>query len=183
VDGVRFFFFTFNFLSNRVRIPMSKIRPVNSQDAEAICAIYNHYVQNTTISFEEEDVVPSEMSRRIVDVTETLPWLVIENDGVVDGYAYATKWRARSAYRFAVEISVYLSKNSIGRGYGAGLYGILIEQLSALGVHAVIAGIALPNEQSIKLHEKIGLKKVAHFEQVGFKNQQWVDVGYWQKML
>jgi phosphinothricin acetyltransferase len=162
---------------------MSKIRPVSSQDAEAICAIYNYYIQNTTISFEEDDVVPAEMSRRIIDVTETLPWLVIENEGVVDGYAYATKWRARSAYRFAVEISVYLSRNAIGKGFGASLYASLIEQLATLGVHVVIAGIALPNEKSIKLHEKIGLRKVAHFEQVGFKNKQWVDVGYWQKLL
>lgn len=162
---------------------MPKIRPVNSEDAEAICAIYNHYVRNTTISFEEEDVASSEMSRRIVDVTETLPWVVIENEGVVDGYAYATKWRARSAYRFSVEISVYLSSDAIGKGYGVSLYSNLMEQLATLGVHAVIAGIALPNEKSIKLHEKMGLKKVAHFEQVGFKNQQWVDVGYWQKML
>lgn len=162
---------------------MSKIRPVSSDDAEAICAIYNYYVQNSTISFEEEGVSPVEMSRRIVDVTESLPWLVIENEGVVDGYAYATKWRARSAYRFSVEISVYLSPNAIGKGYGANLYANLMERLAILGVHAVIAGIALPNEKSIKLHEKIGLKKIAHFEQVGFKNQQWVDVGYWQKML
>ena len=162
---------------------MSKIRPVNSDDAEAICAIYNHYVQNSTISFEEDGVSPTEMSRRIVDVTESLPWLVIENEGVVDGYAYATKWRARSAYRFSVEITVYLSPSAIGKGYGASLYANLMEQLATLGVHAVIAGIALPNEKSIKLHEKIGLKKIAHFEQVGFKNQQWIDVGYWQKMM
>ncbi len=162
---------------------MSKIRPVNTEDAEAICAIYNHYVQHTGISFEEEDVTAFEMSRRILDVTETLPWMVIENEGVVDGYAYATKWRARSAYRFSVEISIYLSPSSISKGYGTSLYANLIDQLATLGVHAVIAGIALPNEKSIKLHEKMGLKKVAHFEQVGFKNQQWIDVGYWQKML
>lgn len=162
---------------------MSKIRPVKSVDAEAICAIYNHYVQNTCISFEEEEVTAVEMSRRIMDVTETLPWVVIENEGIVDGYAYATKWRVRSAYRFSVEISVYLAPDSIGKGYGASLYAHLMDQLATLGVHAVIAGIALPNEKSIKLHEKMGLRKVAHFEQVGFKNQQWIDVGYWQKML
>jgi L-amino acid N-acyltransferase YncA len=167
----------------RTNNSMPKIRPVNSGDAEAICAIYNHYVQYSTISFEEESVTPVEMSRRIVDVSESLPWLVIENEGLVDGYAYATKWRARSAYRFSVEISVYLSPNSIGKGYGEKLYAYLMDQLANLGVHAVIAGIALPNEKSIKLHEKLGLKKVAHFEQVGFKNQQWIDVGYWQKML
>ena len=162
---------------------MAKIRPVSSDDAEAICAIYNYYIQNTCISFEENDVVPSEMTRRIIDVTETLPWLVVENEGVIDGYAYATKWRARSAYRFSVEISVYLSQNSIGKGYGTQLYGSLIDHLATLGVHAVIAGIALPNDKSVNLHEKMGMRKVAHFEQVGFKNQQWIDVGYWQKML
>lgn len=162
---------------------MAKIRPVSSDDAEAICAIYNYYIQNTCISFEENDVVPLEMTRRIIDVTETLPWLIVETEGVIDGYAYATKWRARSAYRFSVEISVYLSQNSIGKGYGAHLYGSLIDQLATLGVHAVIAGIALPNDKSVKLHEKMGMTKVAHFEQVGFKNQQWIDVGYWQKML
>lgn len=105
---------------------MANIRRVNPDDAEEICAIYNHYVQNSCISFEEENVLPSEMSRRIIDVTETLPWLVVLNEGVVDGYAYATKWRARSAYRFAVEISVYLSQNSIGKGYGTSLYDRLI---------------------------------------------------------
>ena len=162
---------------------MSTIRRCHSEDAEAICVIYNHYVRHTTISFETEEVIPSEMSRRIVEVTETLPWLVLENEGIIDGYAYATKWRARSAYRFSVEISAYLSANSLGKGYGANLYASLMDQLVALGVHVVIAGIALPNEKSIKLHEKIGLKKIAHFEQVGFKNQQWIDVGYWQKMM
>ena len=162
---------------------MENIRRVNPDDTEAICAIYNHYVKNSCISFEEESVTTLEMSRRIIDVTESLPWLVMESEGVVDGYAYATKWRARSAYRFAVEISVYLSQTSIGKGYGTNLYLNLIDDLSALGVHTVIAGISLPNDKSIKLHEKMGLKKVAHFEQVGFKNQQWIDVGYWQKTL
>lgn len=162
---------------------MENIRRVSPDDTEAICAIYNHYVKNSCISFEEESVTTLEMSRRIIDVTESLPWLVMESEGVVDGYAYATKWRARSAYRFAVEISVYLSQTSIGKGYGTNLYLNLIDDLSALGVHTVIAGISLPNDKSIKLHEKMGLKKVAHFEQVGFKNQQWIDVGYWQKTL
>ena len=83
---------------------MENIRRVSPDDTEAICAIYNHYVKNSCISFEEESVTTLEMSRRIIDVTESLPWLVMESEGVVDGYAYATKWRARSAYRFAVEI-------------------------------------------------------------------------------
>lgn len=162
---------------------MITIRAVNIVDAEAICHIYNHYVSNTSISFEESAVTPLEMSRRIVDVSEKLPWLVLERDGIIEGYAYATPWRVRAAYRFSVEVSVYLSPAVIGKGYGTSLYELLLEHLSKLGVHLAIAGIALPNDASVKLHEKMGFRKAAHFEQVGFKNQQWIDVGYWQKML
>ncbi|MFZ6751682.1 arsinothricin resistance N-acetyltransferase ArsN1 family B [Undibacterium sp. Ren11W] len=162
---------------------MTIIRPVKTADAEAICNIYNYYVENTTISFEEAEVAASEMSQRIIRFSETLPWLVIENDGIVVGYAYATKWRERSAYRFSVEVSVYLSPLALGRGCGTSLYEYLFDDLGKLGVHAVIAGIALPNEKSIKLHEKMGFRKVAHFSEVGFKNNQWVDVTYWQKLL
>jgi len=162
---------------------MTKIRLVSVADAEAICDIYNYYVSNSTISFEEVGVNVSEMSRRIVSVSETLPWLVIETDGKVDGYAYATKWRERSAYRFSVELSVYLAPSAIGKGCGALLYENLFEHLRKSGVHLLIAGIALPNENSIKLHEKMGFIKVAHFAEVGFKNNQWVDVAYWQRFL
>lgn len=123
------------------------------------------------------------MSQRIIEGTEKFPWLVIVNNGVVDGFAYASPWRVRSAYRFSVEISVYLAPSSIGRGLGARLYENLLGRLRKLGVHAVIAGIALPNELSIHLHEKMGFRKLAHFEQVGFKNGQWIDVGYWQQLL
>ena len=162
---------------------MTNLRPVKHEDAEAMCAIYNHYVRDTTISFEEIEVTPSEMSKRILDISDSLPWLVIENEGMVDGYAYATKWRVRSAYRFSVEISVYLSPTSIGKGYGSRLLEKLLDELVKLGIHVVIGGIALPNVTSIKLHEKMGFTKVAHFGRVGFKNQQWIDVGYWQKLL
>lgn len=162
---------------------MSNVRAASVEDAEAICHIYNHYVCNTHISFEEQVVSPAEMSRRILDVSENLPWLLQENDGVIEGYAYATKWRVRSAYRFSVEVSVYLLPEARGQGVGSNLYERLLEQLGKLGVHAVIGGIALPNDASIKLHEKLGFKKVAHFERVGYKKERWVDVGYWQKML
>lgn len=162
---------------------MSNLRAASVDDAEAICHIYNHYVCNTHISFEEQVVTSAEMSRRILDVSENLPWLLLENDGLIEGYAYASKWRVRSAYRFSVEVSVYLLPEARGRGIGSCLYEALLDQLAKLGVHAVIGGIALPNDASISLHEKMGFKKVAHFERVGFKNDQWVDVGYWQKML
>ncbi|MBC7405626.1 MAG: N-acetyltransferase [Cytophaga sp.] len=162
---------------------MINFRPVKQEDAEAMCAIYNHYVRNTTISFEEIEITASEMSKRILDISDSLPWIVVENEGMADGYAYATKWRVRSAYRFSVEIAVYLSPTSTGKGYGSRLLEKLLDELVKLGIHVVIGGIALPNEMSVKLHEKMGFTKVAHFERVGFKNQQWIDVGYWQKLL
>ncbi len=129
-------------------------------------------------------MLATEMARRIEDVqSASLPWLVAEEGSQILGYAYATQWRARSAYRFSVEITVYLAPEYTGRGIGSKLYGQLFPILQARGIHAVMGGIALPNEASVALHEKFGLRKVAHFEQVGFKFNQWIDVGYWQRML
>ena len=114
----------------------------------------------------------------------TLPYLVIEDtQSAVIGYAYASKWKGRCAYRFSVETSIYLAESAAGKGFGAQLYPALIDRLRATDVHLVIAGIALPNEASIGLHEKLGFEKVAHFKEVGFKFEKWVDVGYWQLIL
>ncbi|WP_306394318.1 arsinothricin resistance N-acetyltransferase ArsN1 family B [Telluria beijingensis] len=163
---------------------MTDIRPASQPDAEPICAIYNHYVASTTISFEEAPVSAAAMAARIADVTNGgLPWLVLEVDGVVAGYAYATKWRARPAYRHAVESSVYLDPALAGRGHGRRLYTRLLDELRIRGLHTAIAGIAQPNERSIGLHERLGFRKVAHFGEVGFKFGRWIDVGYWQLLL
>jgi len=160
------------------------IRAATEKDAESIIRIYNHYVLNTTITFEEEAVSLQEMSSRIAEVTSNaLPWLVVEEDGEVVGYAYATKWKGRSAYRFSVETTVYLAPGRGGRGLGFKLYEVLLAQLREKGLHAAIAGIALPNPQSIALHEKLGMTKVAQFKEVGFKSRQWLDVGYWECLL
>ena len=163
---------------------MTDIRPASSLDAARICAIYNHYVATTTISFEEAPVLESDMAGRIADVTDgALPWLVLEVDGVVAGYAYATKWRARPAYRHAVESSVYLDPALAGRGHGRRLYERLLAELRTRGLHTVIAGIAQPNERSVALHERLGFRKVAHFAEVGLKFGRRLDVGYWQLLL
>ncbi len=160
------------------------LRDATPDDAEAIVAIYNHFVDSTTISFEEEPVPAAAMRQRIGDVQDAgLPWLVAELDGRVTGYAYATKWRVRSAYRFAVESSVYLAQGSAGKGLGAALYAQLIARLRESGAHVVIGGIALPNAASVALHEKMGYTKVAHFAEVGRKFGRWIDVGYWQLTL
>lgn len=94
------------------------------------------------------------------------------------GYAYASKWKGRCAYRYSVEVSVYLHAEQSGQGMGTALYSALFKQLSELGYHVAIGGIALPNAASVALHEKFGMKKVAHFKEIGFKFGQWVDVGY-----
>ena len=164
--------------------PPSTIRPATSADAERICTIYNHYIATTTISFEEEPVEPAQMAQRIADVASAnLPWLVMEEGEKLIGYAYATKWRVRAAYRFAVESSVYLDPDHAGKGAGTLLYQALLAELRRRELHLVIGGIAQPNEASVRLHERLGFQKVAHFSEVGLKFGRWVDVGYWQLKL
>ena len=160
------------------------IRQATADDAEPIAAIYNHYVLNTIATFEEAEVPPSEIAARIDDVhRERLPWLVAEMDGAIAGYAYATLWKGRRGYRFSTEITIYLHHACGGRGLGSQLYGRLFPILLDRGVHVVIGGIALPNDASVALHEKFGLKKVAHFKEIGTKFDRWIDVGYWQRTL
>ena len=159
-----------------------RVRCASAADAEAIAPIYGHYVLNTTISFEEQPVPPSEMAQRIDEVlSASLPWLVAERDGAVVGYAYAGKWKGRCAYRHSVESSVYVDPAFTGRGIGRQLYQVLLELLRERSIHVVIGGIALPNAASVALHEAMGFSKVAHFREVGYKFGQWIDVGYWQK--
>jgi phosphinothricin acetyltransferase len=158
------------------------IRVAELRDAHAVVTIYNHYVETSIITFEEQAVTVAEIERRIEEVqAASLPWLIAEAGGQVAGYAYATPWRPRSAYRFSVEITAYLAAGTFRRGIGSLLYTHLFAKLRAAGIHSVIAGIALPNPASVALHEKFGLRKVAHFEEVGFKFHRWIDVGYWQR--
>jgi len=161
----------------------SPIRPVTAADAAAICEIYNHYVTTTGISFELEPVSVEQMTQRINDIASRYVWLVYEEQGRVLGYAYASQWKPRLAYRHSVESSVYLAADSGGKGVGAHLYGALFAQLKQREVHVIMAGIALPNAASIGLHEKMGFVKVGHFKEVGNKFGQWLDVGYWQLIL
>ncbi|SEO19585.1 phosphinothricin acetyltransferase [Duganella sp. CF517] len=159
------------------------IRPATPDDACAIVEIYNHYVATTVISFEERPVTPDEMAARIRDVTAALPWLVYESEGAVVGYAYATKWRVRSAYRYSAETSVYVAPGRGGKGIGSALYETLLEELRAREIHMAIGGIAQPNPASVALHERLGFEKVAHFKQVGRKFDRWIDMGYWELQL
>ncbi len=156
------------------------IRNVTQNDVPALCEIYNHYVSETVITFEEIPILHEEMSRRVDSVTSRFPWLVFEQQGAVVGFAYAAQWKERSAFRYSVESSVYVSHEAVGQGIGTALYKALISKLHAAEVHSVIGGISLPNPQSVKLHEKLGFEKTGHFHEVGRKFDQWIDVGYWE---
>ncbi len=160
------------------------IRTANEKDAKAIADIYNYYIDNSIITFETEHVSTEEMANRIEEsLIQNLPYLVIEEKSKVVGYAYASKWKGRCAYRYSVESTVYLDHKATGKSYGTLLYKELFNQLKGLGYHAVIGGISLPNPASVALHEKMGMAKVAHFKETGFKFDKWIDVAYWQKIL
>jgi L-amino acid N-acyltransferase YncA len=164
-------------------MPASPIcRNANVGDASTISQIYNYYVDHTIITFEEQRVSSEDIAQRIERVlANELPWLIAELDGRVIGYAYAAPWRERSAYRHSVEVSVYLDQSIRLRGVGSLLYQALFDALQDSNVHVALAGIALPNDRSIALHEKFKMEKVAHLKEVGLKFNQWIDVGYWQR--
>lgn len=163
---------------------LTDIRTATSADAADLARIYNHYILNTVVTFETEVVAAPEMAGRLSDtLTDGLPWLAAEDEHGLIGYAHASKWKGRCAYRFSVEATIYLDPGRTGHGVGTRLYSALISRTRELNMHAVLGGIALPNEPSVRLHERLGFRKVAHFEQVGFKHGRWIDVGYWQLLL
>lgn len=157
-----------------------KIRSAKINDGGQITEIYNYYIHQTHHTFETEPITSIEMQNRIEDITKDYPFLVAEEDGEILGYAYSTKYKTRQAYRHSVEVSVYVKNDCKRKKIGKSLYRELLNILSGTDVHAIIAGIALPNEASIKLHEDFGFEKVAHFREVGFKFGKWIDVGYWE---
>jgi len=160
------------------------IRPVSAADAEAIAHIYNYYIENTVVTFEEAAVSAADMAARITETQGlALPWLVAEVEGAIAGYAYSRPWRPRSAYRYSAETTIYLKRGHEGRRIGTTLYSALLPLLRERGIHVVIGGVALPNDASVALHERLGFERVATFRQVGFKHDKWVDVAYWQLVL
>ena len=159
------------------------IRKVTDQDAKEIVEIYNHYIKTSTVTFETATLSETEMQERISNILEKYPYLVYEENGVVVGYAYANLFRTRIAYEHASESSVYVHPDHFKKGIATKLYDALLKEMKAYKLKTAIGGITLPNEASVVLHEKFGFKKVAHFEKVGYKFDQWLDVGYWQLSL
>lgn len=159
------------------------IREIRLSDAQSICDIYNEYIKNSTITFEEIPVPSEEMVEHIKAATMDYPWLVYEIDRKVVGYVYGRKWRERAAYRNSVEAGIYLHPEFTGKGIGSELMKEILRTLKEKSFHTVISGIAFPNPASIALCEKFGFTKVAHFKEVGYKFDKWIDVGYWQLIL
>lgn len=159
------------------------IRSVNISDAKDITRIYNHFIKNSIVTFEEDILSRGDMEKRIKGINLRYPYIVLELDGKIKGYAYAACWKSRLAYIFTVESTVYLEPGTEGNGYGYALYSHLIELLKQQGMHNVIGGISLPNPASEKLHEKCGFKYLGKFSEVGYKFNKWIDVAYWELIL
>lgn len=159
------------------------IRLATSKDAAAILNIYAPYIQHTSLTF-EQDVPPlKDFENRITDYLKSWPWLICEIDGILAGYAYASRYRERICYQWSVECSVYIHDNYQQTGIANALYEGLMEILKRQGYVNVYAVINLPNPKSVSFHERFGFKWFATFDHVGYKLGEWKNVGWWQIML
>ena len=159
------------------------IRKVSIEDAPQITAIYNYYVDHSIVTFDINHSSIERFKDKITTTIKRFPWIVYEIDGEILGYAHGSEWKAKDGYKYTTETTIYLKENAIQKRLGTILYTELIQQLKALNFHALIGCITLPNDASIALHEKLGFEKTAHFNEVGYKFEKWIDVGYWELIL
>jgi len=165
---------------------MIDIRAAESADARQIAEIYAPFVRDGIISFETEPPGTAAMRKRMTASGGLYPWIVATNselDGRITGYAYAGRFRDRPAYRYVVETSIYIAPWAQRRGMGRLLYQALVDTLRAQNFTQAIGVIALPNDASIRVHEAVGFRRAGIYREVGYKNGQWIDVGYWQAEL
>lgn len=159
------------------------IRLATPADAPGCLAIYRPFVEQTPVTFERAVPGEEEFAGRMRDVLALAPWLVAEEGGAVAGYVYATKYRARPAYQWSLETTVYLAEAARGRGLGRLLYANLLDALRRQGFVNALAAITLPNPASVTLHERLGFQAVGVKANVGHKLGQWHPVGWWQLEL
>jgi len=160
-----------------------KIRIAVPEDASGMLKIYAPYINNTSLTFETEVPSIENFAERIKKYLVTWPWIVVEQDDVIVGYAYASQYRERTGYQWSVESSIYISEEFKREGVGKALYKTLFIILKNLGYRNVYAVINLPNEASVHFHEKCGFRYFATYDQVGYKLGQWKDVGWWRYIL
>ncbi len=163
--------------------PAPLLRSAAPADAAAIQTIYAPYVRDTCISFETEPPSIEEMRLRIEKILPRWPWLVCEEEGKVVAYAYAGEHRSRAAFRWAVEVAVYVRQDQHRRGHGRRLYARLLSLLRQQGFYHAYAAIYVPNPASVALHEAVGFQPCARFPKIGFKLGEWRDVGWWHLAL
>lgn len=158
------------------------VRPAQARDIPAITEINDWYIVHSHANFSLEPVGQSGIFAEWSAIARMHPWLVGQesSDGPVVGFARSSAWKGRCAYNWTAETSVYVHKDHHGKGLGRALYTRLFDVLRRQGYRTLIAGIALPNEASVKLHEALGMRQAAHLERVGWKFEKWWDVGYWQ---
>lgn len=159
------------------------IRPATAADAARCAGNYAPYVTDSWVSFERDPPDATEMARRIEDYGASHGWLVAEVGGEIAGYAYGSPHRTREAYATSADVAIYLDAAFARSGIGRRLYGALFPILKNRDVHAIFAGIALPNDASIGLHEAMGFKPIGIYREVGWKMDGWRDVGWWQRLL
>jgi len=159
------------------------IRLAAPDDAPGVQAIYALVVRETAISFELEPPTIEEIRKRMVKTLERLPWLICEQDGDILGYVYASEHRSRPAYQWSVDVSVYVHENARRLGVGQALYRSLFSLLTLQGFYQTYAGITLPHQASVGLHESLGFQPVGVYRAVGYKLGAWHDVGWWQLTL
>jgi len=162
---------------------MSLIRQAKPDDAKYILSIYAPYIEKTSITFETEVPSTELFAERIDAYLVNWPWLVFEIDNVIAGYAYASRYRERTAYQWSVECSVYVHDDYQRKGVARALYHTLFEILKLQGFRNVYAVINLPNEKSVAFHESCGFKYFATYEKVGYKSGNWKNVGWWRLIL
>lgn len=159
------------------------VRDAEAADAAACAEVYAPFVRDTAVSFETEPPDAAELARRIATARRTYAWLVAEVDGAVSGYAYATAYRARAAYRWTCETSVYLGPGSRGRGLGRALYEALLGRVADRGYRTAVAAMTLPNPASAGLHAALGFTEVGVLPRVGWKHGRWHDVALFSRGL
>jgi L-amino acid N-acyltransferase YncA len=160
-----------------------RIRDATADDATACAAIYAPYVLQTAVSFELEPPTVAELAERIAAAQARHAWLVLEEDGRVVGYAYANRFSARPAYRWSVEVSIYLEQGRQRSGGGRRLYEALLQRLADRGYRRAMAGMSLPNEASVAFHRALGFTPVGVYERVGWKHGAWRDVAWMQRTI